>query len=82
MPEIRSAEKRQLELFSQLATCNPFLPKRIELEKQVLGSEFEEDGIAWSRRLEFTDRERFNVTRLTDAAIALIRNVKQQAESG
>ncbi len=82
MPEIRSADKRQLELFSQLATCNPFLPKRIELEKQVLGSDFEEDGIAWSRRLEFTDRERFNVTKLTDASIALIKKIKQQAESG
>jgi len=82
MPEIRKSEKRQLELFAQLATCNPFLPKRIELEKQVLGDKFEEDGIAWSRRLEFTDRERFNVTRLTDAAIALIDNVQQQVASG
>ena len=82
MPEIRSVEKRQLQLFSQLATCNPFLPMRIELEKQVLGKDFEEDGIAWSRRLEFTDRERFNVTKLTDASIALIKKVKQQAEAG
>jgi len=82
MSDIRKSEKRQLELFSELATCNPFLPKRIELEKQVLGSKFEEDGIAWSRRLEFTDRERFNVTRLTDAATALIDNVQQQVEAG
>ena len=82
MPEIRTAEKRQLELFAQLATCNPFLPTRIELEKQVLGDEYEEDGIAWSRRLEFTDRERFNVTKLTDASISLIKKIKQQAESG
>ncbi len=82
MPEIRAAEKRKLELFSQLATCNPFLPKRIELEKKVLGSDFEEDGIAWSRRLEFTDRERFNVTQLTDASIALIKGIKLQVESG
>ena len=80
--EIRKSEKRQLELFAELATCNPFLPKRIELEKQVLGSKFEEDGIAWSRRLEFTDRERFNVTRLTDAATELIDKVQQQVESG
>ena len=82
MSEIRKSDKRQLELFAELAICNPFLPKRIELEKQVLGSNFEEDGIAWSRRLEFTDRERFNVTRLTDAATALIDSVQQQVDAG
>ena len=82
MSEIRKSEKRQLELFAELATCNPFLPRRMELEKQVLGNDFEDDGIAWSRRLEFTDRERFNVTRLTDASIALIKKVKEQADAG
>ncbi len=82
MPEIRITERRQLELFAQLATCNPFLPRRIELEKKVLGKRFQEDGIAWSRRLEFTDRERFNVTSLTEAAADLIARVKQQVESG
>jgi transcriptional regulator with AAA-type ATPase domain len=82
MAEVAKTIKRKLELFAALATCNPFLPQRIELEKKVLGDRFEEDGLAWSRRLEFTDRERFNVTSLTDAAIALIEEVKQQVDSG
>lgn len=82
MAEIRKSTKRQLELFASLAICNPFLTQRIDLERKVLGDRFEEDGMAWSRRLEFTDRERFNVTRLTDAAIALIDEVKQQVDSG
>lgn len=82
MSEVSKPVKRKLELFATLATCNPFLPERIELEKKVLGDRFEEDGLAWSRRLEFTDRERFNVTSLTDAAIDLIDEVKQQVDSG
>ena len=74
--------QNKLRLFARLATCNPFLVDRIELEKQILGDDFAEDGIAWSRRLEFTDRERFNVTRLTAAFDALVEQVGSTVQKG
>jgi hypothetical protein len=82
MSVLGNAERRELERFSRLAKCNPFSQDRIELERQLLGDDFAEDAIAWSRRLEFTNRERFNVTKLTDAAIDLIERVKKKAASG
>jgi transcriptional regulator with AAA-type ATPase domain len=84
MPSVRTSDEKLLEKLSRLALCNPFSPERIKLEKQVLGKEFEpEDVVAWSRTLDVSvDRERPNVTRLTDIAIDLIKRIKQQAGDG
>jgi transcriptional regulator with AAA-type ATPase domain len=43
-----STEDRVLaEAISRLAYCNPFLPERIELERQALGADFVAGGTLW-----------------------------------
>ena len=41
-------ENELAEGISRLAFCNPFLPERIELEKAILGTRFQEKGVVWS----------------------------------
>ena len=38
-------QRRLLTSLSELARCNPFLPERIELERQALGDAFEESEL-------------------------------------
>lgn len=83
MATIRKTDQRLLAHLSQLALCNPFSPKRIQLEQQVLGKLFQpEDMVAWSRRHEASDIERPNVTLLAEAARSLIQRVQNDAIEG
>src|SRR5438445_9280292 len=45
MTLISRAERRSVEALSKLHYCNPFLEERIELEREVLGSQFHEGTV-------------------------------------
>ena len=40
-------ERRLVEIVSSLSYGNPFLPERMELEKQALGNRFQDTGTTW-----------------------------------
>jgi len=45
-------QRNLLEAVSRLAYCNPFLPDRVALEREVLGTEFVEGEPVWSYRAD------------------------------
>src|SRR5262249_15872360 len=56
MTLIGSKERRSVQALSELTDCNPFLKKRIALEREVLGSDFEE-GTVIRVELHYDDDE-------------------------
>jgi DNA-binding NtrC family response regulator len=48
MPLFTPAQRRLCSLIAELGYANPFLPKRIELERQILGDQFEAGHEVWS----------------------------------
>jgi DNA-binding NtrC family response regulator len=47
MAFLEGVDRRLAEAISRLAYCNPFLPERIECERQALGEDFVAGGTLW-----------------------------------
>ncbi len=79
MAQLTPAERRKLASLSELTHCNPFEPRRIELEQQVLGDPFVEENVnAWSRT-EATDRqERPNIVRINEWASGVLEVLRKR----
>jgi len=75
MPLFSSAERRFAQAVSSLAYCNPFLPERIEWEREALGDEFQDTQPYWSRQVGM-DQERPNVLRLAERVEQLVATVR------
>jgi DNA-binding NtrC family response regulator len=71
-------ERSFLESLSRLATANPFLPERIELEREILKGDFEEVSPVWSKRL---DRQNPNVVKLASRAEAAVSSIRERLGS-
>jgi transcriptional regulator with AAA-type ATPase domain len=77
-----SQDRDFLEAVSGLVYANPFLPERIELEKRALGELFQADATnAWSKAAAW-DRERPNVTALTDKVETLAMGFRDRLVDG
>ncbi len=50
MPIFTTEDRRFAETLSKLTFCNPFLPERIEYERQALGEAFIDRDVVWSLR--------------------------------
>lgn len=76
--------KKLLKSIAELATCNPFSPKRFELERKILGKQSEElDAIAWHRNhgiAETDEGDRPNVIQLTRLAGEVVDAVTEDGE--
>ena len=69
---------QNLKDISALATCNPFSPRRFELERKILKKDCEPfDSIAWNRKQENREGDRPNVLQLTRVANEIIIAVKR-----
>jgi hypothetical protein len=77
--ELTADERSFLENLSRLATANPFLPERIELERRILRDDFEEVSPVWSKRL---DRRNANVVKLGARAEAVANPLRGRLASG
>jgi transcriptional regulator with AAA-type ATPase domain len=64
MPFLSQRERTLLGAVSRLAYCNPFLPERTEIERDVLGSDFVPGEPVWSLPVEDPERPRENVWRI------------------
>ena len=71
MPIFSPADRRFAQAVSSLAYCNPFLPERIEWEREALGDEFQDTQPYWSRQVGM-DLERPNVLRLGERVEELV----------
>ncbi len=65
------ADRRLALALSDLAHCNPFLPERIEHERQALGPAFDQRYAAWNTEAD-TDDDNSNLTQLIAAAEQLL----------
>ncbi len=77
--DLSREERSFLESLSRLATANPFLPERIELEREILKDEFEDVSPVWSKRL---DRQNPNVVKLAARAEAMASAIRARLVSG
>lgn len=77
--DLTPGERGFLERLSRLATANPFLPERVELEREILQEEFEEVSPVWSKRL---DRQNPNVVKLAARAEAVAKPIRARLASG
>ena len=72
-------QRRLLTNLSELARCNPFLPERIECEREALDDTFEEVSLVWSKRL---DRENPNVVKIAERAESLSMTLRSRLTEG
>ena len=61
MAALSARERRFLSAVSRLGYCNPFLTERLQLEKEVLGGEFVDDGPVWRAQAADPEATRPNV---------------------
>jgi transcriptional regulator of acetoin/glycerol metabolism len=67
---------------TKLAYCNPFLPERIEYERQALGRDFSDAEPVWSMRVDDPDRPNVNAVKVTDRVEKLCRQLRELLSSG
>ena len=86
---LTASDRRFLTALSQLTYCNPFLPERLELEREALGREYvAEEYVAWSKDFSRPDdfpqqeRERPNVRRLNARAEKLADQLREKLDGG
>jgi hypothetical protein len=81
MPLLSARERALARAVSSLARSNPFLPERIEAEREILGAEHVEAGAVWHAR---TDRrpEHPNISKIRQRAESLAAEAKGRLLSG
>ena len=81
MPLFTDTERRFAEALSQLTYCNPFLPERIDLERDALGEAFDESDVVWSMNPRL-DAARPNIAKIRERVVALVEQARQRLVSG
>lgn len=72
---LTSSQEKFAELLSQLINCNPFLPERIEIERQLLGSSFVAKSANWN--LHPSEHQRTeNLNKIYIEAVNILSSVK------
>ncbi len=70
MPLFSDAERAQAQALAELSYCNPFLPERIDYEREVLGKAFVDTDSAWHKHA-YEPVQRANIGLLTACAQTL-----------
>ncbi len=74
---LTAAQRAMLRSVSELAYCNPFLPERVQLERAVLGAEFQEGEPVWSQQMDHPERPRANVWRIAEKLELLVEQARR-----
>src|SRR5260370_10123837 len=82
MPLFSDAERTLLEAVSKLAYANPFLPDRIQYERDALGADFQPGEAVWSMQVEAPDTPRANVWRIVERLEPLMEDLRQRLVNG
>lgn len=64
MALLNASERAFLRAVSNLGYCNPFLPERIECEREALGRDFSEAEPVWSMRVDDPDTPPINALKI------------------
>ncbi|HEX2971205.1 MAG TPA: sigma 54-interacting transcriptional regulator [Tepidisphaeraceae bacterium] len=74
---LSDSERACAVALSHLTFCNPFLPERIEYERQALGEEFVESDAVWNAPADL-ERERPNIARIQHRAEHLAESARSR----
>ncbi len=81
MPLFSDNERQFADALSRLAYCNPFLPERLEFERQALGQQYDDSTQLWRRDVE-VDAERANVERIDEIVQPLAVQLRDRLIQG
>lgn len=70
-------ERRFLHTISDLSHCNPFLPERLQLEREALGADSVDVGEVWSKRSP-VDNDRPGLALLADRLHKLLNRMREE----
>jgi len=82
MAILNPSERGFLRAVSKLGYCNPFLPERIEYEREVLGSDFREAEPVWSMRVDDPDSPHNNVLKITERVETTVGRLRESLARG
>src|SRR5882724_9193875 len=82
MPLFSDRERTFFSAISKLAFCNPFLPDRMEYERQALQRHFVSSGLVWSASVTTPDATAPNVVRVHQRLDSLIPEVHRRLDAG
>ncbi len=82
------SQREFARVIARLAYCNPFLPERVDLEREALGADFLEVGPVWSKRVAMAVASSENVQKIVqrvgrvalEAREALVAGAQPEAE--
>src|SRR5262245_56005773 len=78
---MKAGERHFAEVMTRLVSCNHFLPDRMALEREALGSAFVDEGAAWNLNFDSSSRSP-NIQRLTEKTSAVVERLRQQLNRG
>ncbi len=76
MPPITTKDRTLLSAISRMSFGNPFLPERIELERQILRRDFIKGEPVWSINVDAPEADRENVWTIAARADALLDHLR------
>lgn len=82
MAFLTQTERGFLRAVANLGYCNPFLPERIQYEREALGSAFREAEPVWSLRVADPDTPPVNIIKITARVEALVKKLREQLAAG
>lgn len=82
MAFLNSNERGFLRAVSNLGYCNPFLPERIQYEREALGRDFREAEPVWSMRVHDPDRPHDNILKIMERVETVVRTLRDRLAPG
>ena len=82
MAFLSSNERGFLRAVSKLGYCNPFLPERIQYEREALGPDFREAEPVWSMRVDDPDSPHVNSQKIAERVESVARSVRERLAKG
>jgi NitT/TauT family transport system substrate-binding protein len=79
---VNEGERAFLEAAGKLAYCNPFLPDRIEYEREALGENCRDAEPVWSMRVDDPDRPRANLVAISNRLDATCKSLRARRATG
>ena len=82
MAFLTQKERGFLRAVANLGYCNPFLPERIQYEREALGADFREAEPIWSLRVADPDRPHANIIKTTAKVETLVKKLRERLAGG
>ncbi len=82
MAILNPAERIFLTSVTRVSYANPFLPERIDYERDALGTEFDESHANWNLLGDDPETHQINTTKIAQRAYPIIAGFQEQLKKG